>query len=83
MRCGGGGGGGALLKLAVLTLGNVQVVFWVITGNILLLTGLVLFLYSEIKMVCIVRSQVPRHMPLRRCRSRFCVVCKASMPLRL
>lgn len=33
------------------------VVFWVITGNILLLTGLVLFLYSEIKMVCIVRSQ--------------------------
>jgi hypothetical protein len=33
------------------------VVFWVITGNLLLVSGLALLLYSEIKMVQIVRSQ--------------------------
>jgi len=36
------------------------VIFWVITGNIMLLAGLIMFLYSEIKMVSVVRSQDTR-----------------------
>ena len=36
------------------------VVFWVLTGNILLVVGLVVFLYSEIKAVCLVRSHETR-----------------------
>jgi len=38
----------------------VSMIFWVITGNVLLLVGLVIFLYSEIKMVGVVRSQDTR-----------------------
>jgi len=36
------------------------VVFWVLTGNVLLVVGLVVFLYSEIKAVCLVRSHETR-----------------------
>ena len=36
------------------------VIFWVITGNILILLGVIIILYSEIKMVCVVRSQEAR-----------------------
>ena len=33
------------------------VVFWVLSGNVLLLAGLFIFLFSEIKMVCVVRGR--------------------------